>query len=135
MADRALVRNAGDRQQLARADRLNRDRADMTAAAYRAVMQTPAGRFVLWDLILKAGVFSSVWTSSAEIHAKAARHDFGLNVMRELQLLDGELFQAMEREWWDRERKINRVTEAANAAATAGGANSDDSSNSTGGQG
>lgn len=131
MRDRALVRNAGDEEQVRRADRLAADAEAQRLVCYRQVLSTPAGRFVLRDLIVATGVFQPVWTTSAEIHKKAATHDFGLQVMKTLQDVDLELYQLMEREWWQRQTRQARTT-AATHAATGGQTDGGDSSSREG---
>lgn len=116
MPERSLVRNAADPRQVGRAGRVGGDLAATKRAAWLAVLTTPAGRYVMWDLICRAGVFAPLWKSSAEIHATTAKHDFGLELLRELQAVDLPLVQLMQREAWDRDARANQATDAAHAA-------------------
>jgi len=109
---RAFVRNAADPQQVRAGSRRERRLEERRRSAYRSVMKTAEGRFVLWDLILSAGVFSRMWTQTAEIHARAGRHDFGLEILQTLQVTEPELYRTMETEWWAREQQDARETDA-----------------------
>jgi len=116
------VRNPSDPRQVRGAARREERREQRRLAYYRAVLNTEAGRFVFWDLVLKMGVFATIWTpNGAELNARVARRDFGLEVMRDLQLIDGDRFQEMEREWWAREKRDAAETEASHAATSTPG--------------
>jgi len=95
---RAEVRNAADSQQVRRAGRRQQRRDERRQNAVRAVLATPEGRFVFWDLIASAGVFRSIWESSARIHYNAGRQDFGHELIAMLVEADPEAYQLMERE-------------------------------------
>lgn len=132
MAEPSLVRNATDREQVKRAKRLERRREEVRYDAYRAVLERPEGRLLLWDLVLRAGVFDKGWTASAEIHARAGRRDYGLELMEYLQRIDPDKFQLMEREWWERQRRERTEIEAAHTAASAARGTDDRDGDETG---
>lgn len=119
MADRPYQRNAASPKQNKLLERLEDRRERDRRGAYLAVMATPEGRFVMWDLILAAGVFKPLWVPSAEIHERAGRHDFGLELMQRLQLTEPDLFQQMEREWWAREKRERQELNTATASPAA----------------
>lgn len=132
MADRVEVRNAADRSQVARAGRRERDQEDRRITAIRAVLLTPAGREMFWNLLATAGVFRSVWESSARIHYNAGRQDFGHEVMADLMKADEELYDLMTREARARMKRLATDTDAAHTApASATTEDRDDDSSSS----
>lgn len=99
MADtRAEVRNAADAQQVGNAARREKDKAARAKQALLEVMETPAGRIVLWDLLERAGVFKSIWHPSAQIHYNAGRQDFGHEMMAMFAEASDDNFELMQRE-------------------------------------
>lgn len=78
MQDRdALVSNAGDRQQLERASRVEKERALQWAKDFRELMELPAFRRFLWELLARCKVFNSIWSPNAQIHYNAGQQDIG----------------------------------------------------------
>lgn len=114
--DRAFQRNAADPRQVRFAARKERQQAEQERAAIKAVMTTLEGRFVLWSLLEKAGIFKSVWHPSAAIHYNSGRQDFGHELMARLIEVDEDLYQLMEREARARVRARNREVDAAHTA-------------------
>jgi hypothetical protein len=86
---RAYVKNAADPDQVRRAGRKVADLERISLESMRVVMKTQEGRFVMWSLLERFGIFRSIWENSAKIHYNAGRQDAG----HELQAL---LLQASE---------------------------------------
>jgi hypothetical protein len=83
----------------------------------RAVMQTAAGRVVMWDLLARCKVFESIYESSSKIYYNAGRQDFGHELMALLlDLDDGRLYVQMEAEARARATRELRGNEAAHTA-------------------
>ena len=113
MPERAEVLNAADPAQVKRADRRDRDRRADYLSAVKAVLGTPAGRTMCWGLLERAGVFQSVWHSSALIHYNAGRQDFGHALMALFIEADEEAYQLMESEARARMKRDAAGTDAA----------------------
>jgi len=114
---RAQVRNAADPKQIKRAERKDRERAELFRAALKATLETPAGRVVFWELLRLARVYESIWHPSAEIHYLAGRQDYGHELMALLIEADDELFALMETEARARAKRDDRATDAAHTAS------------------
>jgi len=114
---RAHVRNAADPQQVKRAARKERDADEQRLEAIRAVLQTPEGRRVFWDLLVRASVFESIWNPNVQIHYNAGRQDFGHQLMADLLVADEDGYDLMQREARARQRQEDRETDAAHANA------------------
>lgn len=110
--DRTLQRNAADEKQIKHAGRKVEERAELFRTSLQAVLAQPAGRFVLWELLTRAGLYRSIWDPSAKIHYNAGRQDYGLELLAQVIDADEELYQLMEREM----RAFNR-SEARETAA------------------
>lgn len=122
MSDRAEVRNAADPAQVNRARQNDRDRERQWLANVRAVMNTPHGRAVMWELVREARVYESIWCPNAEIHYRAGRQDYGHWLLAQLIAADDGLYELMEREARERAKRAARATDAAHTApAKAGG--------------
>ena len=118
MTDRAEVRNAADPQQVRRAARKEKDREALLADALRSTLSQPAGRFVLWDLLERAGIYTSVFAASDRIYYNAGRQDFGHELLALLVACDEDLYALMEKEARDRKVRENRSTDAAHTKKT-----------------
>jgi hypothetical protein len=126
MSDRALVRNAADPAQVRRAARKADDTEADKRARLRAVLQTALGRAAMWDLLERAGVFRSIYDTSARIHYNAGRQDFGHELMAALLDADEHAYLAMEAEARSRARRDNQSIDAAHTAPATGGQNDGD---------
>lgn len=116
MAERDLVRNASDPEQVRRAAKKERDRAEYFRAALVATLKTAEGRAVIWELLDLAGVYRSIWVPNAEIHYRAGRQDFGHELMALVLAAGEDLYLLMETEARARKRKDNAETDAAHTA-------------------
>jgi hypothetical protein len=88
--------NTGDRGQVERGQRQeNLDRIQYLADI-RAVLQTPSGRRMLWQVLVNCRVFASVWDPSARIHFNEGRRNVGLELMGDLAAADEDAFMQMQ---------------------------------------
>lgn len=99
---RTLQRNAADPKQVGYAGRKEKQHAERFADSLRAVMGTPAGRFVLWTLLERAGIYESVMPVGDEvgshIYYKAGKQDYGHRLVGSIIDADEDAYQLMERE-------------------------------------
>lgn len=105
---RGLTGNAADPRHVAFAARKERRRDETLRHALQLVLSTPPGRFVLWGLLERAGVYRSVWDASAKIHYNAGRQDFGHELLDLITTADEEGYLLMEREARARARSESR---------------------------
>ncbi len=103
MAPRPEVQNAADAEQVRGAGRRAARRRQRYYEAFRAVMETPAGRMVFGDreygLLARAGVFRSVFNTHGGIQGTLiGRQDFGHEMMADLVTASEELYLLMETE-------------------------------------
>ncbi|HLX21636.1 MAG TPA: hypothetical protein VKR23_15935 [Gaiellaceae bacterium] len=117
MAERALVKNAADPQQIKRAARVERNTLAQQQIRCQRVLESYDGRAFCWDLLDMAGVYRSIWSPSAEIHYRAGRQDYGHELMAKLLAADEGLYQQMETEARARLKRDNTATDAAHTAA------------------
>jgi len=120
MAHEAEVRNAADPQQVRRAGRRDRDRHARELEWVRAVLAHGDGRAMVWTLLERAGIFRSVWHTSAMIHYNAGRQDFGHELMALVIEADEEGFELMQREARTRARRERLENEAAHTPRQGG---------------
>jgi hypothetical protein len=113
---RAITSDAGDPRAVRRAQRLERRRTEAFNLALLEVLQSPAGRAVLWELLARAGVYRSVWDNSARIHYNAGRQDFGQELIGTIVDADEKLYLLMEAEGRARAKREDREVEAWHAA-------------------
>jgi hypothetical protein len=112
-AERALVRNAADPQQVRRAGRKVDDREDQFAAALATVMSTTAGRLVFAELLERAGLYQTVFDHSGSVmYFREGRRNFGLEIQAALVAADDALYDTLERERRARQRQDDRETAA-----------------------
>lgn len=124
--DRALVRNAADPAQVKRAARKEQDRAEAFKAALRAVLDTPAGRYVLGELLERGRLYETSFDHSGSVvYFREGRRNFALEIQAECIAADEKLF-----DWLERERRTRRRLEETEnaavhtpAAAASGGTN------------
>ncbi len=118
MSDQPVeVRNAADPKQVKGAATRARSRELRLERNLREVMSTQAGRFVMWDMLGRAGVYRSVWDSHGTVMARnVGRQDLGHELMALLISVDEGFYQEMEREARARARADASETEAAHTA-------------------
>lgn len=114
------VRNAANPREVRAAQLLEERREDRYQGALKAVMQTEAGRVVMAHLIRRAGVMRSIWDQSSAVHYNAGQQDFGHHIVADLVVLEeGTLYQRMEREAWDWNRREQREINATHTSGRA----------------
>lgn len=118
--DTPLVRNAADKGQRDRADKVERRRLREDVDALRAVMATEPGRRFMWWELSRCGIFKSVWENSARIHYNAGRQDTGHELLAMLVKHCPTQYLAMEAEARTRQAREDAEIEAhqTNSAAT-----------------
>lgn len=82
------------------------------------VLSTPAGRIVFAQLIRASGVFRSIWSPNVEIHFNAGRQSMGLELRHDIQALNEDLFDQMDREeraWLKQQRTETEAVQTARA--------------------
>lgn len=87
-----LVTDATDRRQIKDAERKVELKLTEQQRDLIKILSLPEGRRLFWRLLNEAGVFESVWESSAKIHYNAGRQDFGHLIMRMIVDEAGEQF-------------------------------------------
>jgi len=115
--ERAAVRNAADTRQVGNASRRAADAERMKRDRLIAVLKTPEGRAVLWDMLVDCRVFESIWHGSALIHYNAGVQDTGHKLLARIIDASEDLYQQMEREARERKRRGDVATEAAHIAS------------------
>jgi len=118
-----MVRNAADPQQVKHAERRERRREERLRISIRVVMQEPAGRSLMWELLARAGVYQSVFDASgSRTFYNAGRQDFGHELLALLVDADEEGYLTMEREARAAARNESlEATAVRTPAATEGG--------------
>lgn len=118
MADRALVRNAADPEQVKRAGRKVRDREALLMAALKETLRYESGRLVLSELLDRAGLYAtSLDSSGSMVYFKEGRRNFGLEIRAACESADEEATDLMDRE---RRARIKRMTADLDEAHVAG---------------
>lgn len=103
---RALVANAADAEQVAEAGLRETVAMQDAARSWAAVLATPEGRAVLWDVMGYAGTFGTITVQSSEIYTKTGARDVGLRVQRQILETDERAFLTMMEESYAAARKI-----------------------------
>jgi hypothetical protein len=111
--DRALMRNAADPRQVARAARKEREQGVRWEVMLRATLMTVEGRATLWELLARAGVFRSIFDPSSRIYYNAGRQDFGHELLAEITRVAPDLYIRMEAEARTHQASLDREAEAA----------------------
>lgn len=72
-----------------------RRRRDLEIADVKAVLDTEAGKRLMWRLLEEASVFESIWDPSSKIHYKAGKQDFGHFLLAEIGRASPEAYVQM----------------------------------------
>lgn len=78
------VRDTGDKQQQERVAKKQENKRQQLQEDYHALLNSPNGRRVLWDIIAYCKVFETIWDPSAKIHFNSGRQDVGHFVMAQI---------------------------------------------------
>ena len=120
--DTARVRNAADPEQVRRGGRKDRDDERRFTDALRAVMATPPGRILVWELFKRAGLDETVWDhSGSQMYFNEGRRNFGLALKAAVIEASEELYLEMEREQRAYQRMDARGNAASRTARASGG--------------
>jgi hypothetical protein len=117
----ALTGNAADPRKVRYAGRKEKDRAKLYDEALKAAMTQPAVRFVMWEILSRAGIYETLTETNASIYFKTGRRNFGLEILADLMRVDENLYLAMEAEARARQRSLDRETAAVQIASSADG--------------
>lgn len=123
MSRSALVRNAGDPQQVRFAARKERARQAQYWGALETVLKTPAGRLLLWEVLRRTGLYATSIPAAGEpgsnVYVNEGRRLFGLELLGDLQRFE-EFYLLMEREARSLEAQQEREIAAYHQAAAGG---------------
>lgn len=120
MSDRALVKNAADRDQVKYADRTAKRRARRLVDALRATLKTVPGRQLVWELLSTAGVFATMYrTDPHDVYYAIGRQNFGQELLALCLEAGADLYLLMETEARARDRRDDAATDAAHTPSAA----------------
>lgn len=115
---RALQGNAADPKQIRYAERAELRHQKRRLEIYADLLKTPAGRFVLADVIVAAGVGKSPWNPHGSVlSANVGRLEVGLELDEYLAGISLELRRTMWHEWDALIERDNRETDAVQTAS------------------
>lgn len=77
MSDRALVRNASDREQVAKAGTKERLQQEQELEDLRKLLSMPEGRRFLWNLLGFCRVYESIFEANSKIAYNSGQQDVG----------------------------------------------------------
>ena len=96
MSENQTPYNAGDAQQVAKAQSKAKTRELQRKAGLRLLMNTPEGRMWMWELLGLCGVYhSSFSVDGLSMAFKEGRRDIGLRLTAEINRLGPELYARM----------------------------------------
>lgn len=122
MSPRALVANGSDPAQVRRAERKMRQADEVLAGSLRTVLDTPAGRFILWCLLEDTHVYATSFDHSGSVmYFKEGERNIGLRWRARIIAADPTLYQLMCREAEQRAARLDAETAAVQDASPAAG--------------
>lgn len=80
----ALVRNAADPDQVAKANEKIETRRERELNDLRVVLGTPEGQRLIWRFLSHCKTFESIWSPNAQIHYNSGMQDVGHFLMSEI---------------------------------------------------
>ena len=84
MTKKAYVENASNKDQIREASRKERAQRKLELEDLKAVLETDAGKRLVWRILKHCKVFESIWHPSAMIHKNAGAQDVGHFLMAEI---------------------------------------------------
>lgn len=120
MSPRPLVRNGGDPEQVRRAERKVQQANEILAGSLRAVLATPAGRYLLAALLERSHIWKSSFDlSGSHMYFNEGERNIGL-YWRALAIeADPDGYSLMEREQEARVKQLDQETAVAHDAPPA----------------
>jgi hypothetical protein len=98
--------NAADKVRVRAQSEFESRRRERYLTALRVLLSVPEGRLVLWELLSKAGVYSSCFdTQSLRMAALAGQQAHGQEVLADVLAAGEDLYDVMAREARARRRK------------------------------
>lgn len=123
MSKTAETGNAADPRQVKDAGRRERRRTRDFDNALRAVLDTPDGRLVLWQLLSMAGIYRSCYDNSgSRTYWNVGRQDYGHELLAHIIEASPQLYALMEREARERDARTDAEREAAQVPSSDQGA-------------
>lgn len=115
-------RSATDPAQVQHAGRTVKQRRERLEGSLRAILAQPAGRFLLWALLDKAGIYETVYRpddveAALGMAYRAGRQDYGHALLAMIIEADEEAYLTMQREARAFERAEDRATAAVQTQA------------------
>lgn len=99
MAEKALVGNAADREQVKRAGEREQSRKQMEVNDVAFVLSSRQGRRFIWRELAECGVFrSSFHSSGSVVYFNEGRRDVGLKLLADVMEADPLAYQTMANE-------------------------------------
>lgn len=99
MSEKPFVRNAADESQVKEAEKKVKRTREHELDDIRKVLDTPAGRRVLWRYLSMCGVFKLSFNHSGAITSlNEGKRDIGLNIMGDITEANDEALIKMMRE-------------------------------------
>jgi hypothetical protein len=113
MIARPLVKSGTDPDQVKRAQRTVQQAEEILAASLVAVLQTPAGRYVLWALLESTHVYTTSFDHSGSVmYFREGARNVGLLWRARIVAADPDLYDLMAREARLRDRRLDQQTAA-----------------------
>ena len=97
--------NAGDPTSVANAARREKDVVKQAQAFFLEVMNTVAGRAVIWEQLTRARLFESSFTGNSTTFFNEGMRNVGLMLMQDINSLCPELYLTMLQEAKNRETR------------------------------
>lgn len=115
MSRQVQVQNAASHEQVERAGRKHRDRQRRRFDVYVAVLNTPEGRELIWDLLSRTKMFETPFhASGSSVYYNIGRSDFGRELLGYLTTEHQEAYLLMEAEARRADQREQREIAAAN---------------------
>lgn len=122
MSDRAVVKNAADREQVKDGRRFEKRAAEHRAQLLAAQLSTYTGREFVWTELERHGLYESITRQSSEIYVLSGRRDAGLELLAEIVRDHGAAYLQMQTEAFHRAQRRDAEIDAAHTPSAQPGA-------------
>ncbi len=112
MAERSMVRNAADPEQVQYATRKTKDRAKYRAQLVREQLSTPRGREFVWMELDRCGINDLIDGDASSIYQFLGKRAVGIELYVEVQKMP-DLFLLMQKEALERVTRAEREQDSA----------------------